>query len=162
MTASREPARGASSMRRTLLPRAGLQSEYHVFTDGASRGNPGHAGLGVIVEEAGGATLVEWSEYLGQCTNNVAEYRALLAAFDQLAALPPKPTVFHLDSELVVKHLNGEYRVKDAKLKVLYDDVRRRLVAIPGATFVHIPREQNARADRLANEAIDRAIKSTV
>lgn len=142
-----------------MTPADGAAPAYYVVhTDGASRGNPGHAGLGVVIADADGATLVEWNDYIGQSTNNVAEYRALLAAIDRLLELPLAPVRFHLDSELIVKQLNGQYRVKDDKMKLLYDQVRVRLTRLPGATFTHVAREKNGRADRLANEAIDRAL----
>jgi ribonuclease HI len=131
---------------------------YVVHTDGASRGNPGHAALGVVIADPDGNALVEWNDYIGQATNNVAEYRALLAAIERLLELPLAPARFHLDSELIVKQLNGQYRVKDEKMKLLYEQVRVKLTRIPGATFTHVAREKNARADALANEAIDRAL----
>lgn len=131
---------------------------YRVYTDGASRGNPGHAGLGVVILDDSGRTLLEWKDYIGQSTNNVAEYRALLAALEQLATMPRAPIVFHLDSELIVKQLNGQYRVKDAKMKLYYEQVRVQLTRLVGAKFVHVTRDKNARADKLANEAIDAAL----
>jgi ribonuclease HI len=128
---------------------------YRVFTDGASRGNPGHAGLGIVILDDADRTLLECHEYIGLATNNVAEYRALLVALERLVAMPAAPVTFHLDSELVVRQLNGQYKVKDAKMKELYEQVRRYLVKLTGAKFVHVAREKNGRADELANRAID-------
>lgn len=130
-----------------------------VFTDGASRGNPGHAGLGVVIQDAGGQTIEEVQGYLGQCTNNVAEYRALLAALDAVAGLKPAGVTFHLDSELVVRQINGQYKVRDAKMQLLYAEVMSALRRLPAWTVRHILREQNSRADQLANAAIDNALK---
>jgi ribonuclease HI len=130
----------------------------NVFTDGASRGNPGHAGIGGIIEDEKGAILDEWNDYLGICTNNVAEYRALLSSLPRLLSLNPSGVRFHLDSELVVRQLNGQYKVKDAKMKELYDEVRRQIGRFPGVSFRHVTRDKNSRADQLANEAIDRAL----
>lgn len=131
---------------------------YQVFTDGASRGNPGHAGLGIVILDDAGNSILECHEYIGQSTNNVAEYRALLLAMERVLTLPPAPAVFHLDSELVVRQLNGQYKVKDAKMKLLFEQVRRTLTKLTGARFVHVTRDKNGRADKLANEAIDGAV----
>ena len=135
--------------------------DLRVFTDGASRGNPGHAGLGVVILDAAGATLEERQAYLGLCTNNVAEYRALL---DALAALPrhaPARVTFHLDSELVVRQINGQYKVKDLKMQELHALVKKALLALPAWSVTYVPREENRRADALANAAIDEALKTT-
>jgi ribonuclease HI len=129
----------------------------HVFTDGASRGNPGPAAIGVVILDEAGASVEEWGEYLGSTTNNVAEYSALLSAVKRLAALRPARVLFHLDSELIVRQLSGQYRVRDAKMKRLHEEVRVRLTALSDYSFQHVGRERNARADLLANEAIDRA-----
>lgn len=145
---------GAGAAHRTdAAPRS-----YQVFTDGASRGNPGHAGLGIVILDDAGNSILECHEYIGQSTNNVAEYRALLLAMERVLTLPPAPAVFHLDSELVVRQLNGQYKVKDAKMKLLFDQVRRLLTLLSGARFVHVTRDKNGRADKLANEAIDGAV----
>jgi len=130
-------------------------SVLSVFTDGAARGNPGHAGMGVVVLDETGSVVAEWNGYLGQCTNNVAEYTALLSAVEKVAGMEPAEVRFHLDSELVVKQLNGLYRVKDEKMKQLFARVQTALRRIPLYRFTHVVREKNARADRLANEAID-------
>jgi ribonuclease HI len=130
----------------------------YVYTDGASRGNPGHAGIGGVIEDEQGTVIEEWNGYLGTCTNNVAEYQALLSSLPRLRKLNPSGVRFHLDSELVVRQLNGQYRVKDPKMKELHEEVRRQLAGLAGASFRHVTRDRNARADRLANEAIDRAV----
>ena len=133
--------------------------DLRVYTDGASRGNPGHAGLGVVILSAGGETLEERQAYLGQCTNNVAEYRALLDALEALPRFQPVRAVFHLDSELVVRQINGQYKVKDAKMQELHALVKQALIRLPAWTVKHVAREENKRADALANAAIDEALK---
>jgi ribonuclease HI len=129
---------------------------YRARTDGASRGNPGPASLGVSIEDEAGTEIATASEAIGFATNNVAEYRALLRAVSLLTELGARHAEFLLDSELIVKQMNGEYKVRDAKMKVLNEQVRRGLTRFLVAKFKHVPREENARADELANEALDK------
>ncbi len=129
---------------------------YRARTDGASRGNPGPAALGVSIEDEAGNEIASASEAIGITTNNVAEYRALLRAMDLLAELGARRVEFLLDSELIVRQMNGEYRVRDAKMKVLYEQAYRKLTRFLTARFLHVPRGENARADALANEALDK------
>ncbi len=133
-------------------------------TDGAARGNPGPAGVGAVLEEGDtGRLLRELSAYVGSRTNNQAEYEALLlglrAALEDEPAgprPPPPPRVrAFLDSQLVVRQLQGRYRVKDPELAVLFAESRRLIERLAGFECRHVPREQNQRADELANEAID-------
>lgn len=137
-----------------------MARDLRVYTDGASRGNPGHAGLGVVILDAAGATLEERRGYLGLCTNNVAEYRALLDALEALPRHEPARVVFHLDSELVVRQINGQYKVKDLKMQELHALVKRALATLPAWTVKHVARAENGRADALANAAIDEALKT--
>jgi ribonuclease HI len=130
---------------------------FRAWTDGASRGNPGPAALGVSIEDETGAEVATASETIGRATNNVAEYRALLRAIGLLAELGAKRVEFLLDSELVVRQMNGEYRVKDPKMRALYDEVQSGLGAFAHVAFRHVPRAENTRADALANQALDRA-----
>jgi ribonuclease HI len=123
--------------------------------DGASRGNPGHAGAGAFVEVEGLDGPVERYEYLGETTNNVAEYRALLLGLDEAAIHAPSSVTVYSDSELLVRQLNGRYKVKAPALVPLFAEATRRLRAFPGVRVVHVPREQNREADLLANRAID-------
>ncbi len=125
-----------------------------VRVDGASRGNPGPAGIGIVVE-AGGAPVVEAWEYLGETTNNVAEYRALLRGLDEARKLSPPEVVVVSDSELLVRQLTGVYKVKAAHLLALHREAQARLRAFPAARILHVRREENRRADLLANRAID-------
>ena len=124
-------------------------------TDGASRGNPGPAGIGVVLEADGGAGRLEFLEYIGETTNNVAEYRALLRGLSEAERIAPASLTVMCDSELLVRQLNGEYKVKAAHLKPLYLDALGRLRRFPAARILHVERAQNAAADRLANRAID-------
>ena len=130
--------------------------EIVVRADGAARGNPGPASFGVVIEDPDGRVLLEAGAYLGIATNNVAEYKALLAALRLLPLLTPARVVFRLDSELIVRQIAGSYRVKDAKLLPLHREAKILLGNLPPWTMVHVPRAQNAAADRLANLAIDR------
>ena len=130
-----------------------------VNVDGGSRGNPGPAGYGVRIERADG-TVLELKESLGIATNNVAEYNGLLAALRW--ALEHGVTRLHVrsDSELLVKQMKGEYRVKNQGLQPLYEEARRLIGQIGRVTFEHVRREFNKDADRLANEAMDLAARS--
>jgi ribonuclease HI len=130
---------------------------YRVRTDGASRGNPGPSAIGVVIEDAEGREIASHSEAIGRTTNNVAEYRAVVQGLHMLDGLGARGAEFLLDSELVVRQLNGQYRVRDPKMAVLYTEVRRLAARLGQITFRHVPRHENGRADQLANEALDRA-----
>lgn len=133
---------------------------YRARTDGACRGNPGPASIGVSIEDAAGREVAVASEAIGRATNNVAEYRALLKAIGLLTDLGAARVEFLLDSELIVRQMEGRYRVRDAKLRPLYEQARRGLAAFREVVFRHVPRRENARADELANEALDRTTTS--
>lgn len=122
--------------------------------DGGSRGNPGPAGYGVRIEQADG-TIVELKEFLGAATNNVAEYNGLLAALRWASEHGISSLRIRSDSELLVKQMRGEYRVKNPGLQPLYEDARALVRRIGRVTFEHVRREFNKEADRLANEAMD-------
>lgn len=137
------------------LPEA-IGGTLHLFTDGGSRGNPGHAAIGcVLVDPAMGVTLKEHAERIGEETNNVAEYRALIRGLELSLAYQPNRLICHLDSELVVKQLNGEYRVKMPTLQPLVDRIKALTMELPDVVFQHIPRADNWRADALVNKALD-------
>lgn len=127
--------------------------------DGGSRGNPGPAGYGVRVEREDG-TVVELKEALGLATNNVAEYNGLIAALRWAVANGVSVLHVRADSELMVKQMRGEYRVKNAGLQPLYEEARSLVRQIGRVRFEHVRREQNRDADRLANEAMDEAAAS--
>jgi ribonuclease HI len=124
-------------------------------TDGASRGNPGPSGIGVVIEADGTADRLEFCAYIGETTNNVAEYRALLLALEEAEKLSPSSVTVRSDSELLVRQLNGLYKVKSEHLKPLVLEATRRLRRFPAARILHVGREENGTADLLANRAID-------
>lgn len=128
-----------------------------IYADGGSRGNPGPAGCGVVISNLEtGEALADISEFLGNATNNVAEYTGLLLGLEKVLALGISQVEVRMDSELVVKQIKGEYRVKNENLKPLFikcTDLRRRFTKFG---IAHVRREQNKDADRLANLAMDR------
>ena len=128
---------------------------YIVHTDGAARGNPGPAAIGVVIEDQEGRTVYEASRALGVRTNNEAEYLALITALEYLRDMRPAEVEFILDSELVVKQILGQYKVKEPRLQSLHGQVILLLNVVGKHRFRHVPRKQNARADELANEALD-------
>ncbi len=132
-----------------------------LFTDGAARGNPGHAGAGALLLEADGTELQQVSGYLGICTNNVAEYRALIAGLKAALSLGTGPLALFMDSELVVRQLSGQYKVRNAQLQPLYEESLRLLAQFAAWQVRHIPRARNAEADRLANAGIDQHLGKT-
>ena len=126
-----------------------------LFTDGASRGNPGQAGAGIAIFDEEGNELVGTGQYLGQCTNNEAEYRALLFGLAKCGEFGRGRLKVHLDSELIVKQIRGEYRVKHPNLKPLFQEAMQKLSGFASFSVTHVRREKNSRADELANYAID-------
>jgi ribonuclease HI len=125
-----------------------------VNVDGGARGNPGPAAIGVVILDAEGAVLEEVSEPIGVATNNVAEYRAVLRGVSVARALGADELELVGDSELVARQLSGAYRVKNAALKPLYEEVLRLLQGLRWQIRA-VPREQNSRADYLVNRALD-------
>ena len=128
---------------------------WTVSTDGGARGNPGPAGAGIVVQRPDGTVACRGGAFLGETTNNVAEYQALLWGLRAALALGAKKLVVRADSELVVKQMKGEYRVKNAGLKPLFCDAQLLVRRFEGVTFTHVRRAENADADALANEAMD-------
>jgi ribonuclease HI len=129
-----------------------------VFIDGASKGNPGRAAAGVCVTDRGGKRLVALGRYLGNKTNNEAEYWALLIGIREARRLGGARVRVYTDSELIARQVKGLYRVKDLKLKPLHKAVLQNVKGFSSFEIESIPREQNQEADRLANEAIQRRI----
>ena len=123
--------------------------------DGASRGNPGPAGIGAVVEFGDGREPLEMCAYIGETTNNVAEYRALLLALEEAGRHAPERLTVYSDSELLVRQLKGEYKVRAEHLRPLHREACRRLRAFPAVRILHVGREENRKADLLANRAID-------
>jgi ribonuclease HI len=124
-------------------------------TDGGSRGNPGHAAAGIVIERADGSVLAQGKRYLGVMTNNQAEYRALLLGLTAIKRYAPSSVRVLLDSELIVRQMRGEYRVRDEGLRELYEQAVALIKSLPAVNFAHVPRAQNARADALVNQALD-------
>ena len=124
--------------------------------DGGSRGNPGPAGIGVVLRAKNGTPLVTLGRYIGRATNNVAEYRALITGLEKAKELGAKRLLIRGDSELIVRQMNGEYRVKNPDLKDLYDEAQFLLHQFDEARIEHNYRDKNTLADRLANLAMDR------
>lgn len=130
-----------------------------IYTDGGARGNPGPAGAGAIIY-SGQEVIAELKKYLGEATNNVAEYEALILALEETKKrkLSDNAVEVRMDSELIVKQMKGEYKVKDKNLKILHSRVRELLKDFSSVSFKHVRREENKEADRLVNEAIDEAV----
>ena len=126
-----------------------------IYSDGGARGNPGPAAIGYVILDAGGKELKRARHYLGVATNNHAEYRALIAALEAAANLGFDHIACRLDSELVVKQLNGQYKVKEPSLKPLATEALALTRKFTQVEFTHVPREQNKIADQLVNEALD-------
>ena len=135
-----------------------MNKKAEIYADGGSRGNPGPSGAGAIIT-VDGETKATVSRYLGNTTNNVAEYTGLVLALEKAHDLHIQQVHVYMDSELVVKQMTGIYRVKDAKLQPLF--VKARGLADNFASFniSHVRREKNSIADQLANQAMDNAIK---
>lgn len=130
-------------------------SKLTVNVDGGARGNPGPAAIGVVVRDQGGAVLEELGETIGRATNNVAEYRALLRGVELAAAHGGTELDLVGDSELVVKQMKGQYKVKDATMRKLNAEVKAALRPFDSWSIRHVRRAENADADRLVNQALD-------
>lgn len=135
---------------------------FIVHTDGGARGNPGPAGIGVVITNEKGGVVKKFGVAIGEATNNVAEYEAVIYALTELKKIVSEAKragaelEFVLDSELVVKQLKGEYQVKEEPLQLQFMKIwNMRVAHFPHMTFRHVPREENAEADRLMNEALD-------
>jgi ribonuclease HI len=130
--------------------------------DGGARGNPGPAGFGAhLVRAADGSEVAALYGFLGHTTNNVAEYAALLALLEHALPLEPEHLEIRSDSQLLVRQMRGEYKVKDANLKVLHAEARALASRLGRVTYVHVPREENREADALANQAMDEQASNT-
>ncbi len=126
------------------------------FTDGASRGNPGESGIGILMKGEDGKVLVSLSDYIGTATNNIAEYAALIKCLEIAKETKCARLIVHSDSELMVRQIQGTYKVKDNGLKKLFADVQRILASAPFKFEIrHVAREENGEADELANRGID-------
>jgi len=129
--------------------------KLRVYTDGAARGNPGPAGLGVVIEDDQGMRLRGLCRFIGTATNNVAEYLAVIEGLNAVSEWKPDRVELFLDSKLVVEQLKGNYRVKNAALAPLHARASKLLRALPEVEIRHVERVKNKGADALANRAID-------
>lgn len=148
------PAEAVEALRGWIERKIPGRGKMVLFSDGGSHGNPGPSGGGGVILDEEGVELDRYSVYFGEGTNNTAEYRALIAGLDRLALLRPAEVEIRLDSELLVRQLEGRYKVKSPGLAPLFEEARRRLARFEKARLRHIPREKNAVADRLAQNAI--------
>ena len=126
-----------------------------VNVDGGARGNPGPAAIAAVLQDVNGDILEEHGERIGRATNNVAEYRALLLGIERATAIGADEVELIGDSELIVKQVKGEYKVKDATMRELHAEVKQALRGFDSWSIRHVRREHNAEADRLVNEALD-------
>jgi ribonuclease HI len=131
-----------------------------IYVDGASRGNPGPAGIGITIEDEKGITKARISSYIGETTNNQAEYKALIMGLREAAKLKAEHVDIRTDSKLLVEQIKGNYKVRNANLRPLFQQVKQLLADFESFTIASIPRYQNATADALANQALDRHSKS--
>jgi ribonuclease HI len=131
-----------------------MHKRLKIYIDGASKGNPGEAGAGILIIDEKDKVIKEFSEYLGSCSNNVAEYKAFLIALKMAIRLQAEYIVIYCDSELLVRQIKGIYRVKNSYLKSLYTKAIELLKNFNYYEIIHIKREANHIADKLANKAI--------
>lgn len=146
----------------TCLPRSDIphrgQKGFRkliIHTDGASRGNPGKAGIGVAIFNEDYQLVEDECRFIGETTNNVAEYQAMILAAQKAVVCNAKEVIFRTDSELLVRQLNGVYRVKSSNILPLYNELMKLLDMIPAWEIQHVRREENVIADALANRGID-------
>ncbi len=132
-----------------------MNDKLTIFTDGAARGNPGPAAIGVVIKDEKGNTVAAISRCLGNTTNNQAEYRGIIAALEKAVSLGARQVMVYSDSELMVKQINGQYRIKNAALQPLHAEVVKLTGRLENFKISHIRREQNKEADALANKALD-------
>lgn len=150
----------ASELFEEIPPKERPTSEKLTFyIDGASRGNPGKAAIGVVIMDGGGHVIDELKRYIGETTNNMAEYQALIEALTEGKRLGCRVIRVFSDSELLVRQINGVYKVRDEKLIDLYKEAKRLISGFEEFKIDHITRDKNSRADSLANQALDNHLK---
>lgn len=139
-----------------------MKNKITIHTDGGARGNPGPAAIGVVIESASAGWRKEYGEYIGETTNNEAEYRAVIFALKKLKQLlgsekcGESSVELLLDSELLVKQLNKEYKLKDKNIQNFFIEIWNLTFDFGGVSFRHIPREENREADRIVNQVLDK------
>jgi len=154
----RPPASKGKSLFAEAAPEpkpAAAAAAYRLNIDGGSRGNPGPAAYGVLIRDANGGVVAKLKKYIGRFTNNVAEYYGLIAAMDYAQSHGVRAIRIESDSELLVKQMRGQYKVKSADLQPLYERAQKMSKAFDSFRIDHVYREQNREADALANEALD-------
>ncbi|MCX5686020.1 MAG: ribonuclease HI family protein [Candidatus Omnitrophica bacterium] len=129
--------------------------KVYIYADGGSRGNPGPAGIGVVILDEKKKRIKELSKYIGETTNNNAEYNALICGLEEALSLKADEAVVYLDSELVARQINGEYRVKNEEIKPLFERALAALKGFKSFEIKHIDRLKNKEADKLVNKAIN-------
>jgi len=150
--------RAGKASRAVETTRAGETSRaFVVYADGACRGNPGRSGAGAVVSTSAGEIVEELARYLGHATNNIAEYGALILGLEAARRRGGTEVRVRMDSELVVRQVSGRYKVRNPKLRLLHAQVMDLTRSFKRFTIEHVPRDDNAEADRLANQAIDEA-----
>ncbi|MGD0021223.1 MAG: ribonuclease HI family protein [Smithellaceae bacterium] len=132
-----------------------IKKNYRLYSDGACRGNPGIGGAGAVITDAAGNVVWEGKEFLGHCTNNIAEYKALILGLKGALARGYNNLEVYLDSELLARQINGSYRVKNESLKILMVEIHSLLSSLESVQVKHVLRRRNEQADKLANLAID-------
>jgi ribonuclease HI len=132
-----------------------IKENYRLYSDGACRGNPGIGGAGAVITDAGDNVLWEGKEFIGHCTNNIAEYKALILGLKGALAQGYHNLEVYLDSELLANQINGSYKVKNETLYILMQEVQSLLSSFESVQVKHVLRRHNERADKLANLAID-------
>jgi ribonuclease HI len=137
-------------------------NKLNIYIDGAARGNPGPAGVGIVITGPSGSILKNIAKFIGTATNNVAEYTALIAGVEEARSLGARELVINTDSELLAKQLGGEYKIKNHALKELYSKAVNMLEAFDEVMVNNIAREDNKGADKLANKAIDEKARARV
>ncbi len=142
--------------------------KYLIHTDGGARGNPGPAAIGVVIEAADGSLKKEYGEYIGETTNNDAEYQAVIFALKKLKQVIGKEVAgkvlvgVHVDSELVERQLNGHYKIMDKNIQKHFVELWNLKIDFGDVTYKHIPREDNHGADRLVNAALDKELNRLI
>lgn len=131
--------------------------KLEIYIDGGARGNPGPAGIGVVILGEDGKKIKEFGKYIGEATNNIAEYNALLYGLEEALILRAQDVIINVDSELVAKQLSGDYRVKDSNIRPLFERAINMLSSFKKFEIKHIGRELNKEADKLVNKAINLA-----
>lgn len=137
-----------------------MSGDLSIFTDGGARGNPGPAAIGVVVKNRQGKTIHQFGRVIGETTNNVAEYQAVISALEWLCSRPqadkPKAVNFYIDSTLIVHQIKGEWKIKLPHLRQLVERAHQLEPKLTAITYTVIPREKNADADALVNQALDK------